>query len=73
MSGGQYLLGDYDRQRDKFVVTDHGRFNFGSHDPAGVNAPSATLDGKGGIIVIFNMNPGKPIEGWNQIMTLPRG
>ncbi|MDP6039034.1 MAG: GH32 C-terminal domain-containing protein, partial [Candidatus Latescibacteria bacterium] len=24
------------------------------------------------IIVIFNMNPGKPTENWNQIMTLPR-
>ena len=72
MSGGQYLLGDYDRQRDKFVVTNHGRFNFGSYDPAGVHAPSATPDGEGGIIVIFNMNPGKPTEGWNQIMTLPR-
>ena len=25
MSGGQYLLGDYDKDRDKFVVTAHGR------------------------------------------------
>jgi beta-fructofuranosidase len=24
------------------------------------------------VIVIFNMNPGLPTEGWNQIMTLPR-
>jgi len=24
------------------------------------------------VIVIFNMNPAKPTEGWNQIMTLPR-
>jgi beta-fructofuranosidase len=37
-----------------------------------VHAPSATPDGKGGVIVIFNMNPGLPTEGWNQIMTLPR-
>ena len=72
MSGGQYLLGDYERQHDKFVVTNHGKFNFGSYDPAGVHAPSATPDGEGGIIVIFNMNPGKPTEGWDQIMTLPR-
>ncbi len=36
------------------------------------NAPSAAPDGKGGVIVIFNMNPGRPTEGWNQIMTLPR-
>ena len=72
MSGGQYLLGDYDKERDKLVVTANGLFNFGPSGPAGVHAPSATPDGQGGIIVIFNMNPGKPTEGWNQIMTLPR-
>ena len=29
MSGGKYLLGDYDTERDKFVVTSGGDFNFG--------------------------------------------
>ena len=72
MSGGQYLLGDYDKSRQKFATTAHGKFNFGSASPAGVHAPSATPDGNGGIVVIFNMNPAKPTEGWNQIMTLPR-
>ena len=72
MSGGQYLLGDYDKNRQKFVTTAHGKFNFGAASPAGVHAPSATPDGDGGIVVIFNMNPAKPTEGWNQIMTLPR-
>ena len=72
MSGGQYLLGDYDDERDKLVVTSHGLFNFGPAVPSGVHAPSATPDGKGGIVVLFNMNPGFPTEGWNQIMTLPR-
>ena len=72
MSGGQYLLGDYDEDRDKLVVTAHGLFNFGPAVPSGVHAPSATPDGQGGIIVLFNMNPGFPTEGWNQIMTLPR-
>lgn len=72
MSGGQYLLGDYDKQRDKFVVTHHDKFNFGSSIPSAVHAPSAFPDGKGGVIVIFNMNRGKPVEGWDQIMTLPR-
>ncbi len=43
-----------------------------SVSPSGVHAPSATPDGKGGVIIIFNMNPGRPTEGWNQIMTLPR-
>ena len=27
---------------------------------------------RGGVVVVFNMNPGKPTKGWNQIMTLPR-
>ena len=72
MTGGQYLLGDYDKARDKFVATDGGLFNFGPSTPSGVHAPSATPDGKGGVIVIFNMNQGIPTRGWNQIMTLPR-
>ena len=72
MSGGQYLLGDYDMERDKFVVTSGGLFNFGASTPSGVHAPSATPDGDGGVIIIHNMNPGYPTEGWNQIMSLPR-
>jgi beta-fructofuranosidase len=72
MSGGQYLLGDYDTKNDKMMVTNHGKFNFGAWGPSGVHAPSATPDGKGGVIIIFNMNPGKPTGEWDQIMTLPR-
>lgn len=72
MSGGQALLGDYDQERDKFVVTSHHEFNFGPYGPGGVHAPSATPDGKGGVLVIFNMNPAMDSKGWNQIMTLPR-
>lgn len=71
-SGGKYLLGDYDTQRDKFVVTYGSDFNFGPSGPGGVHAPSACPDGKGGVIAIFNMNPAKPTQGWNQIMSLPR-
>jgi beta-fructofuranosidase len=71
-SGGQYLLGDYDTQRDKLAATAHGRFNQGPIGPGGVHAPSATPDGRGGVIVIFNMNPAKPTVGWDQIMSLPR-
>ena len=71
-SGGKYLLGDYDTARDKFVVTQGGDFNFGPYAPGGVHAPSACPDGEGGVIAIFNMNPAKPTQGWNQIMTLPR-
>jgi beta-fructofuranosidase len=72
MSGGQYLLGDYDTLKNKLIVTNHGKFNFGAWGPSGVHAPSATPDGKGAVIIIFNMNPGKPTGEWDQIMTLPR-
>jgi beta-fructofuranosidase len=54
------------------VVTSHHDFNFGPFSPGGVHAPSATPDGQGGVIAIFNMNPAKPTPGWDQIMTLPR-
>ena len=79
MSGGQYMIGDYDLDRDKFKVSSSGLFNFGASNPSGVHAPSATPDGNGGVIVIFNMNPGLPLpdsqeyqRNWNQIMTIPR-
>ena len=57
MSGGQYLLGDYDQAAARFHATAHGKFNFGAFRPAGVHAPSATPDGAGGIVTIFNMTP----------------
>ena len=72
MSGGQYLLGDYDKKNDKFNANSAGKYNQGAAHPSGVHAPSATPDGKGGVMIIFNMNAGRPTEGWNQIMTLPR-
>lgn len=70
-SGGKYLLGNYDKQRNKLETVDGGNFNHGPVAPGGVHAPSATPDGEGGLIAIFNMNPAKPTRGWNQIMTLP--
>ena len=77
MSGPKYLLGDYDTTRDKFVVTASGSFNFGAETPAAVHAPSATTDGKDGVIVIFNMNPGFRRPPWSvpfgsSLMSLPR-
>ncbi len=74
-SGGKYLLGDYDKRRNKFVASFGGTFNHRAVYPGGVHAPSACCDGKDGVIVIFNMNPAIPTKktgGWNQIMTLPR-
>ena len=71
VSGGQYLLGDYDTDRQKFAATGAGKFNMGPVGPAGVHAPSAAPDGKD-VVALFNMNPGKRTAGWNQIMSLPR-
>ena len=58
--------------RDKFVATNGGRFTFGPWYPGGVHAPTATPDGQGGLIALFNINVAKPTPGWNQIMSLPR-
>lgn len=71
-SGGKWMLGDLDKKRMKFMVTDGGDFNHGPSAPGGVHAPSVYPDGKGGLITIFNMNPGYPSKGWNQLMSLPR-
>jgi beta-fructofuranosidase len=69
-TGGQYLLGDYDRQRHRFKPYAHGRFNHGTVSPGGVHAPSAAADGKGGVVNILNINDGKPSPEWDQIMSL---
>ncbi len=69
--GGQYFLGDYDSDRKKFTTTSHGYFNHGPVGPGGVHAPSATPDGRGGVINIFNINAGRPTRGWDHIMSLP--
>lgn len=71
-SGGQYLLGDYDKERDKFVVTSHGRINYGSIHPGGIHAPTIQSDGKGGVIMICNINAGMVTGEWDHLMTLPR-
>ncbi|MEM7369393.1 MAG: glycoside hydrolase family 32 protein [Bacteroidota bacterium] len=72
-TGGNYSLGDYDTQSQRFKVTDYGRFNFGGiYEPGAVLAPSSCPDGKGGINVMFNLAYAKSTNGWNQIMSLPR-
>lgn len=71
-TGSQYLLGDYDTKDHYFHPTYHGRFNFMSFLPGGVHAPTATTDGKGGVIVMHNMHSSKTTPGWRGITTLPR-
>ena len=69
MSGTQAFIGNYDRKRDKFIITSHHRFNFGAPAPGGMIAPSATPWRNGNIIVIFNIFKGKSSD--NQVMTIP--
>jgi len=47
-SGGQYLLGDYDKVNDKFYVTS-------GSGPSDLGPPSSTPDGKGGVIVVYTL------------------
>ena len=64
MSGGQ-ALGDYDKKRDKFLVTLIMN-QLGAAHPGGVHAPSATTYLNGKNILIFNMNNSKDtIDGIN--------
>ena len=59
-SGGKYLVGDYDKARDKFVVTAGGSLNTGAINNGGFHAPSAFPDGEGGVYVIYNTHAFNP-------------
>jgi len=72
MSGGQALIGEYDKKRDKFISKEHIKANHGVLYDGGVHAPSATPDGEGGVIVIHNVNSGKEQGVMRSVMTLPR-
>jgi beta-fructofuranosidase len=73
ISGGQYFLGDYNKQRDKFVATGHGKFNFEASKTGGLDPPSAApAENVEDVIILFNMNAAKPPEGWYRITSLPR-
>ncbi|MDO4588074.1 MAG: GH32 C-terminal domain-containing protein [Planctomycetia bacterium] len=72
-TGGKYLIGKYDRDRQKFFVHRGDFFNHGASTPCGLHAPSAFPDGKDGLAVIFNVNYGEGgySYGCNQVMSLP--
>lgn len=69
-----YMIGDYDKENDKFLVRNGGHFGFGPTFPGGVLAPSATPDGNGNVITLFNIAPGcwSEEENRNQVISLPR-
>jgi len=72
MSAGQFLIGDYDKEKDKFYPHYHQRANHGILHEGGVHAPSATPDGNGGVVVIHNVNAGKKNSVMKSVMTMPR-
>lgn len=67
-----YVLGDYDRGRQKFVASRGGYLNTGRQGSGSIHAPSACPDGKGGVNCIYNVSEGRPQDGWSQVMSLPR-
>ena len=70
--GGQYMLGDYDMQRRRFKPYSKGLFNHAAVTPGGVHAPSAAVDGHGGVFNILNINDGMYSPDWDQLMSLPQ-
>jgi beta-fructofuranosidase len=69
---GQYYVGDYDRNSHRFIPDRHGRMNYGPIGVGSLHAPSATVDDRGRFVAVFNVKEGRPSEGWNDVMTLPR-
>jgi len=69
MSGGQAFIGNYDKKRNKFIITSHHRFTFGEPYNGGIIAPSATPIENGEIILISNVAPA--IKDGKQVMTIP--
>ena len=69
--GSQYLLGDWDEDAGTFRPFAHDRFCFGPINNGGVNAPTATPDGEGGVYVMHMLSYGLDTGAWNGIMSLP--
>ena len=69
ISGSAYAIGEFDGEREKFTVLGGGKFSSGHWSGGGPHAPSCYPDGKGGAVVIFNMN--RPSLSYFPIMSLP--
>ena len=70
--GSQYLIGDWDEDGGgKFRPFAHDRFCFGPINNGGTNAPTATPDGNGGVLLMHMLSFGLDTEAWNGMMSLP--
>lgn len=75
-AGPTALVGDYDKERDKFVVLNSVRLSSGFAGGGGTHAPSAFPDGDGNVILIMNMSTAKATTYrehtiMGHVMTLP--
>ena len=68
----RYYIGDYDRTTHRFTPDSHGRMNYGPWKVGSLHAPSATIDARGRFLAVFNVKEGMEIQGWDDVMTLPR-
>lgn len=68
----QYYVGTYDRTAHRFSPDFHGRINHGPVVIGSLHAPSATVDGKGRYIGVFNMKEARWRSSWTGMMALPR-
>jgi beta-fructofuranosidase len=72
LHSAMWVVGDYDRRRQRFVARRGGYLNSGRTGSGSIHAPSAYPDGSGGVNCIYNVTEGRPQDGWQQIMSLPR-
>ncbi len=68
----QYYIGVYDPTTHRFAPESHGRLNYGPIRVGSLHAPSATVDSRGRLLGIFNVQDGRATAGWSNLMTLPR-
>ena len=65
----KYLVGQYDREKMKFIPCGGGKITSGF---CTLTAPSAAPLPDGEAVVLFNMQEARPSPKWREILTLPR-
>ncbi len=71
-TGPKYIIGNYDKENDKFRVTNGSSLTSTSSFLSGLHAPSVFPESEKSLRAIFNINYGMYTETLNQIMSLPR-
>ncbi len=71
MSGPKYMIGNYDKDRDKFVVSEGEALTGTSSFLGGLLAPSAFPEKKDSLRIIYNIAENRKAAMLNQVMSLP--